>query len=114
MLAHIDDNRLDTGYEMQLAWSGDDLLPIAAALDIVEGWLGSGFAERPPPPQASNGTAYAPAYEPRSSAVDEPAELPVLSAEPTEEELLEYARAHPAVREAIRVFRAKIVQVTSV
>ncbi len=112
MLAHVDDKRLDSGYEMQLAWSGDDLLPIHGASEILEKWLGSGFAaERPQTVRASSGTAYAPAYEPRPATADEPVDLPVLSAEPTEAELLEYANAHPAVREAIRVFRAKIVEV---
>jgi DNA polymerase III subunit gamma/tau len=112
MLAHVDDKRLDSGYELQLEWSGDDLLPIKAAAEIVEKWLGSTFADRPTVPPASNGTAYAPAYEPRPRAADEHVELPVLSAEPTQEELLAYANAHPAVREAIRVFRAKIIEVT--
>ncbi len=115
MLAHVDDKRLDNGYEMQLAWSGDDLLPIDGAPDIVEKWLGSGFAaERPQTVPASSGTAFAPTYEPRPAAAADPVDLPVLSAEPTETELLEYANAHPAVREAIRVFRAKIVEVRRV
>lgn len=115
MLAHVDDKRLDTGYEMQLAWSGDDLLPITAAPKIVERWLGSGFAaERPQTVPASSGTAFAPAYEPRPAVADDPVDLPVLSADPSETELLEYANAHPAVREAVRVFRAKIVEVRRV
>jgi len=112
MLAHIDDKRLDAGYEMQLAWSGDDLMPIATAREIVEAWLGTSFVERQPAAvPASNGAAYAPAYEPRPPAVEEHVELPELSPEPSAEELLAYANAHPAVREAIRVFRAKIVEV---
>lgn len=115
MLAHVDDKRLDSGYEMQLAWTGDDLLPIHGASEILEKWLGSGFAaERPQTVPASSGTAYAPAYEPRPATAEEPVDLPVLSAEPTETELLEYANAHPAVREAIRVFRAKIIEVRRV
>jgi hypothetical protein len=37
--------------------------------------------------------------------------LPELSDDPTEEELLAYAKAHPAVRRVMRTFRAKIVKV---
>jgi hypothetical protein len=37
--------------------------------------------------------------------------LPVLPAEPNEEELLAYAAAHPTVRRAISIFRGKIVNV---
>jgi hypothetical protein len=113
MLAHVDDKRLDAGYEMQLAWSGDDLMPLAAAREIVEAWLGTSFIDRQPVASpASNGAAYAPAYEPRPSAIEENVELPELSPEASAKELLAYANAHPAVREAIRVFRAKIVEVT--
>lgn len=114
MLAHIDDKRLDGGYELQLEWSGDDLLPIANVSAILRDWLGLAAVEdRPPVVAASSGRAVAPAYEPRPS-FQEPIELPVLSSEPSDEELLEYAKAHPTVREAIRVFRAEIIEVKRV
>ncbi|MBK9214423.1 MAG: DNA polymerase III subunit gamma/tau [Chloracidobacterium sp.] len=114
MLAHIDDKRLDGGYELQLEWSGDDLLPITNVSAIVRDWLGLAAVEdRPPVVAASSGRAVAPAYEPRPS-FQEPIDLPILSAEPSDEELLEYAKAHPAVREVIRVFRAEIIEVKRV
>ena len=37
--------------------------------------------------------------------------LPDLSDDPSDEELLAYAQAHPAVRRVMRTFRAKIVKV---
>ncbi len=114
MLAHIDDKRLDGGYELQLEWSGDDLLPIANVSAIVRDWLGIAAVEdRPPAVAASSGRAFAPAYEPRPS-FQKPIDLPVLSTEPSDEELLEYAKAHPAVREAIRIFQAEIIEVKRV
>jgi hypothetical protein len=39
-------------------------------------------------------------------------ELPVLSDNPTEEELFAYANAHPMVRKAMRIFRAKVIAVS--
>ncbi len=41
----------------------------------------------------------------------ESAEMHQLGPNPTEQELLEYAKAHPAVRAAVKVFRGKIVKV---
>ncbi|MBP9663784.1 MAG: DNA polymerase III subunit gamma/tau, partial [Pyrinomonadaceae bacterium] len=48
MLAHIDDKRLDSGYELQLEWSGDDLSPITNATMIVQDWLGAAVIEDRP------------------------------------------------------------------
>ena len=120
-LEHIDDPRLDDAYEEKLTFCGDDLLPIRSVDKIVEAFLGirpvsaadSTFKA------ASNGsasTATAPAFDVAKfkaefAPADEPVELPVLSSDPTEAELLEYADAHPKVRLAKRVFRAKIVEV---
>jgi hypothetical protein len=42
---------------------------------------------------------------------DEPIDLPELGDQPSEDEMLNYAKAHPVVRSAMRVFRAKIVDV---
>ena len=39
-------------------------------------------------------------------------ELPRIGPDATEEEMLAYAKAHPAVRAALKVFRGKIVRVT--
>ena len=72
-----------------------------------------------PPKAASNGansTAAAPAFDVAKfkaefSPNEENVELPVLGTDPTDAELLEYANAHPTVRLAKRVFRAKIVEV---
>jgi len=34
--------------------------------------------------------------------------MPTLSENPTEEEMLAYAQAHPLVKKALRIFRGKI------
>ena len=42
---------------------------------------------------------------------DLPAELPVLGNSPTRDELMAFAQAHPKIRQVMRVFRGKIVDV---
>ncbi len=116
MLEHIDDKRLDSGFEEKLSISGDDLLPLAGASGIMDQLFGDRNAARPvsnggsaaAPARAVDTAAIAPKFEPINYNV----ELPELSDDPTDEELMAYANAHPSVKAAIRVFRAKIVEVT--
>jgi DNA polymerase-3 subunit gamma/tau len=113
-LEHIEDTKLDDAYEEKLAVTGDDLLPIVTAQRIAEKLLGVSAA--PQQTVSLNGraaAATAPAMD-LSSVLPQPeenVEIPVLSDDPTEKELLAYAEAHPAIRNAKRVFRAKIVEV---
>lgn len=115
-LEHFEDKALDEAYERKLELTGDDLLPISSALEIAA--LAIGTPQRMDPISAnSGGTAAAPARSPLSISIpdfvteDESVELPKLSENPTNEELLAYAKAHPTVRKAMRIFRAKIVSV---
>lgn len=115
-LEHFEDKALDEAYERKLELTGDDLLPISSALEIAA--LAIGTPQRMDPISAnSGGTAAAPARSPLSISIpdfeieDESVELPKLSENPTNEELLAYAKAHPTVRKALRIFRAKIVSV---
>ncbi len=119
-LEHADDSRLDDAYENKLLRSGDDLAPLDNAEKIIEQLLGvrAPVSEPPSRPPVSNGSAAgtAPAFDIsqfRQEIAPElpPVDLPILSSEPTEAELLEYAAAHPSIRAAMRVFRAKIVEV---
>ncbi len=115
-LEHVEDQRLDDAYEQKLVWTGDDLLPILDAAKWIEELTGI----KPPvasQPAASNGhssAATAPAVDVASIRPDfkedEHVEIPVLGTNPTEEELIAYAAAHPNVRTAMRVFRGKIVE----
>ena len=117
-LEHVEDQRLDDAYEQKLAWSGDDLMPIAEA----GGWIDEFISVRAatPKPAASNGNsgaATAPAVDVASIKLeriheDEPVAIPTLTDAPTEAELVAYAAAHPNVRAAMRVFRGKIVEAT--
>jgi hypothetical protein len=122
-LEHFDDARLDDAYEEKLFRTGDDLSPIGNAVAIVEKLLGV-LSERLRPMASQpvgNGSmaGAAPAFE-TSNLKDkivpklEAVEMPKLAGDPTETELLEYAGAHPAVRTAMRVFRAKIVDVKKI
>ena len=117
MLEHTDDTRLDAGYEEKLTWSGDPLMLIDGASELVERYFGNGQFSASATAVANGGAATAPArivdvasIAPRFEPLED-VELPVLSDDPSEAELMAYAEAHPAVRAATRVFRAKIVEV---
>lgn len=115
LLEHVEDTWLDAAYDKKLARSGDDLFPIASASALVEGILGKP-ANEPVAHVSTNGSAAAPALSPvftppvlgESEEPGEPASLPENA---TEEELLAYASGHPLVKKAMRIFRAKIVEV---
>ena len=115
-LEHFDDPRLDDGYEEKLTLTGDSLLPLATAKQLVIDLFG--VEESLPVRTAStNGSAAATAPKrdmshliPNLGRSDKPVEMPVLSAEPDSAELLNFAESHPTVRTAMRVFRATVVE----
>jgi hypothetical protein len=113
-LLHIEDTWLDAEYEYRLLREGDDLKPIPGASDLIKMAFGADVEPSPPngtnkPSAELNIESYLPKYE-------EPLEtpLPKLSDDPTEEELVAFANAHPIIRHAIRRFRAKIVEIKKV
>lgn len=112
-LEHIDDERLDNAFELALSRTGDDLKPLNGVRELYN----SLTAEKPIA-NGSGGTATAPARDLSAYAApvleidNETVDLPVLSDDPTDEELVAYANAHPDVRRVMRVFRAKVVSVT--
>lgn len=118
-LEHFDDNKLDDAFENKLARIGDNLFPFINAQLLAQMILGGNLSKSGDQLETSsgNGTAFAPAktkpsFEiPNFDADDEPVELPVLSENPTQEELMAYAHAHPLVRKALRIFRGKIIEV---
>lgn len=118
-LEHVDDTKLDDAYENKLLRLGDNLFPLKDAEKLAQILIGGVFSDNENAVEISNGngTAAAPAkakpvFEiPNFDTDDKPVEIPVLSENPTQEELLAYAHAHPLVRKAMRIFRAKIVEV---
>jgi DNA polymerase III subunit gamma/tau len=118
-LEHVEDAWLDNAFDERLLASGDDLMPIPDASKIAVEAIGG---RRETVTIATNGlsngsgTAAAPA---RKTAVytppvfdDGPAgELPTLSDDPSEDELIAYANAHPVVKKALRIFGGKIIEV---
>lgn len=118
-LEHIEDNKLDDAFEQKLLETGDDLFPIKDASKLV------GLALKTNQTNASNtkseaangsAAAFAPAKDKPDftppSFETEKSELPELSEDPTEEEMLNYANNHPLVRQFKRVFRGtEIVEV---
>lgn len=122
-LEHADDTKLDDAYEDKLAIVGDTLKPLSGAKAIVCELFGE--MELPPRPIPTNGngngngnasanggtTFNIDEFRAAIEKPDDPMELPELGPQPTEEELAAYAKAHPTVRSALRVFRGKLVSV---
>lgn len=115
LIEHVDDDWLDKAYETRLQDTGDDLRPFPHAAEIaaaaVKKRSGSGT-----PNSSGSAAAVAPALEPfvytPPVMPEEPEmEMPVLSAEPTEDELIAYAQADRVVRSALKIFRGRITNV---
>lgn len=113
-LEHIDDTKLDAAFEDRLAREGDHLRTIPLASELVRAALNFDSA-------ADADTAAAANSAPRSksnfkipefAAAGESGEIPTLPENPTEEDLLQHAENHPAVKRALRIFRGKIVKVS--
>lgn len=111
-LAHFDNKFLDPLYERVLAWNGERSGPIPNAEKLIRQL----FGDRPEAAVvvASNGTAATPARTPLSIQIpdfaesEESGEIPVLSDNPSEAELMAFANAHPSVQRVRRIFRAKV------
>ena len=117
-LEHVEDTWLDNAFDERLLSSGDNLMPIPRAPEIAAAAIGKAREPIPATNGHSNGggTAAAPAretpvYTPPVFDDDPAGELPTLSADPSEEELMAYANAHPVVKKALRIFRGKITEV---
>lgn len=111
-LDHFEDKRLDPLYERALAWSGETIAPIARATDLVRSLIGD--RTEMAVAAASNGSAAAPARAPLSIQVpdfadaEQSSEVPVLPENPSDQDLLRFANAHPSIQRVKRIFRAKV------
>jgi DNA polymerase III subunit gamma/tau len=114
-LEHFDDAKLDERYERLFEVNG--LVPlIANASELVRGFCGeismAATAGRAVTNVASlTQTSVMPASNGNGH---EPAEIPRLPPNPTEEDLRRYAESHPAIRKIMDMFRAEIVEVTKI
>ncbi len=120
-LEHHDDQRLDDAYEERLLLTGDDLLPLNSADTLVKMLFGEPDVVTQSKARAATTSHAAAAVKPAFDVAELMAELgqeatdvplPELGADPTADELEQYARAHPAVRSVMRVFRAKVIEVS--
>ncbi|HXH68748.1 MAG TPA: DNA polymerase III subunit gamma/tau [Pyrinomonadaceae bacterium] len=123
-LEHIEDNYLDAEFERKLQQAGDNLSLIKNAAEIAVSLIGEngsngnsaalGFVKN------GAAAAFAPAKSKPSFVIPEAGEeeisdeIPVLPENPTEEEMWHYAENHPMVKKALRIFRAKIVEIEKV
>ena len=124
-LEHIEDAWLDADFERKLLQAGDDLRVIKNVSKLVESLLEAnqtiGNQIKAEAVRAKGAaTAFAPAREPISFTAtdfetsDISEEIPVLPENPTEEEMWQYARNHPVVKKALRIFRGEIVEVRKI
>ena len=123
-LEHIEDDYLDSEFERKLYQAGDNLGLIKNSSEIVAALLGgdasNGNSAVFDSIRNASGTAIAPAKAkpafviPDFDADETSGEMPVLPENPTEEEMWHYAENHPLIKKALRIFRAKIVEVTKV
>ena len=123
-LEHIEDNYLDAEFERKLQKAGDDLCQIKNASELV-GILNIGNstnADSTVFDKSKNGaaTAFAPARTkptiviPELEPEEDSSEILILPENPTEAEMRHYAENHPFVKKALRIFRAKIVEIKEV
>ena len=112
-LEHVENEWLDNAYEIELTRSGDDLSPIEGAATLAASLFGP--SSRSPRSANANGSAAAPAIDTSAFAApvfnDELTEAAALPVDPSREDLFNYARSHPLTQRAVRIFRAKIVDV---
>ncbi len=121
-LEHIEDNWLDSAYEKKLEVSGDSLSFIPNASEIVKALIGSSDTVAAATTQNTEHAFKASAGEsgsfshliPQLSAEEESHEIPELPDDPNDEQLLQYASAHPIVKKALNIFRGKIVAVKKI
>ncbi|MEZ5423734.1 MAG: DNA polymerase III subunit gamma/tau [Pyrinomonadaceae bacterium] len=117
LLVHFDDVKLDDAYEEALRREDDDLLPVPTGVELAESLSirarsGSNGARAH---SVGGGTAARPAVDlshiiPKEVEADAAQAIPELSADPTEEELLEFANSLPSVRLAKQIFRATVIE----
>jgi DNA polymerase III subunit gamma/tau len=113
-LSHYEDTKLDSAFEEHLSREGDELKTIKNASQLISDFL---VIKTTTSANSNNGTAVAPAKSKPSFKIDIPKydynadEIPVLPANPTEEDLLKYAENHPKVKLVSQIFRAKIIKV---
>lgn len=112
-LEHVDDKWLDAAFELKIERSGERRWLIPRASELARSAIGSIGQTETAAVSIGNGSAAAPARQPLKISIpdfsdEDVGELPVLSADPSEDEMIIYANAHPSIRRAMRIFRAKI------
>ncbi|MEO8648616.1 MAG: DNA polymerase III subunit gamma/tau [Acidobacteriota bacterium] len=116
-LEHFQDNWLDDRYEQILLENGDDLSLLKSVIipDPVQPnvLLSQIKAEQPANGYVNEAAATVRALVniPETHSVPQEYELPTLPLDPSEDDLINYARAHPSTILAMKIFRASIVGV---
>ena len=121
-LEHVEDAWLDNAYEECLKRAGDNLNIIKTAAQLAAALIGtngqSNGSTQKTGGSAANGTAAAPKapifVPPSFDSSKGSKEMPVLPENPTDEQLLEYAKNHPLVKKVRWHLKADIVKVSRI
>lgn len=125
-LAHYDDGYLDAAFESALRRSGDDLKPLKTTFAITEiaveaeqqdeaNFSGGRYTNMHSGPSAGAAAVMQRVEQIKTAdPVDETQPIPELGENPTADELITYAEAHPIVKKAMRIFRARVVEVKKI
>jgi hypothetical protein len=116
-LEHVEDKYLDAAYDEALLCEGDNLRPIPKGEEVLAEFFGEA---RKMAVETGVKTASTESRE-NNKALDiasrmseeheDDGEMPELPANPSEDDLLEYASKHPAVKSVARLFRGKVISV---
>ena len=111
-LQHFTEDKLDEAFRLRLSREGDTLLPIANASAVVQPLIQSQSIG------SEEGGGLVVAESRRNTIVLNVPDIninagpvPVLSENPTEDELKLFAESHPDVQKVLKVFRGKVVDV---
>ncbi|REJ78907.1 MAG: DNA polymerase III subunit gamma/tau [Acidobacteria bacterium] len=116
-LEHVEDSWLDDAYERVLEREGDDCMPLPGARFLVEALVGnvseSTVSENDPNSNGSGSETNRAIEIVEEMAKEEESNgrIPDLPDDPTREDLLKYATAHPTIKKALKLFRGEIVDV---
>lgn len=116
-LQHTDDKNLDREFEESLRRNDDELMPIPGGEAVLTSFFGEmKKAESEEGPKAAstesreNNKALEIAARLSEEETDDD-QIPVLPDSPNEQDLLDFASRHPAVKNITRLFRGKVTAV---
>lgn len=114
-LEHFQDEKLDEAFRLRLLREKENILPIRNASAIVLPIIQAAQQEISPLEESSASTSTRPVIELVAPEINISAgPRAVLPDNPTKSQLEAFAETHPEVQKVLKVFRAKIIEVTKI